>query len=153
MKNYPYPDKPLKTDKEIKDHYETLIFNCLNWLKLDGYRFYVLLPGDDNFTRHDNAGASICVEYPYKKFSVSIQQDSVDKAKKEKPTAPFWENIESSMFHEIMHIITWRGVELAKKRYVTPVDIDENDEFTVDHLTNTFYSVIRETRELRSKKK
>lgn len=135
MKNYPYPDKPLKTDKEIKDYYETLIFNCLNWLKLDGYLFYIKLPGDDKFVDHPDAGASICLEYPYKKFSISIQQGTFDKTKKEKIRSPFWENVESSMFHEIIHIITWRGVELAKKHYVTPTDIDDNDEFTVDHLT------------------
>jgi hypothetical protein len=150
MKNFPYPDKALKTNDQLRGYFEEVIFNTLSWLKLDGYNFYILFPEDDEFFQTDtDAGAAIRLEYPYKKFKVSIQQDTVDKCKSEKLDAPFWLNCEASIFHEIIHIITWRGTELAKQRYVTPTDIDNQDEYTVDHLANVIYPLVKENRKLK----
>lgn len=152
MKNIPIPDKPLKTDAAIRTYHEELIFNALAWLKIDGYIFYVLLPGDHGFIERENAGACISVEYPYKKFKVSIQKDSLDKCKSAKLSETgYWHNVEMSIFHECVHIILWKLGELARRRFTTPDDMTDADEEATDHITHIVCEQVREARKRKKK--
>lgn len=148
MKNYPYPNKKLKDNKDIVAHTLTLVDNALGWLNISGYTYCVLTPDMDghNTDESGDVGANIVVEYPYKKFTISIQQIEVDKCLSQKLDSPFWVNYESMLFHELIHIILWRGQELATKRYVTPTDIEDENEATTDHLTNVIYGLVKELR-------
>lgn len=147
MKNKPIPDKPLKTKDDLRAYYEELIFNALNWLRIDGYVFYVVFKGDDDWVDSAGAGASINVEFPYKKFKVSIQEDSVEKNLSQPlKNKGYWENVESGIFHECIHILVWRLAELAARRYTTPTDVTDAEEELTDHITHMFYPYVRDSR-------
>jgi len=144
---FPFPNKVLKNNSDIEEHLSWIYYNALQWLNLAGYITYFVFPGDKEHTNHEGAGLSIRVEYPYKKIKISVQQDSIDKmlATTDLKHA-LWGNIERSMFHEVIHIITWRLGELSRERYVTPTDIQNEDEFVVDHLTNCLYNLVKDYR-------
>lgn len=146
MKKFPFPDKVLKTNDQIQAHFSELAFNAMLYLKLDGYNFWIMLPGNENFVEHKDSGASITLEYPYKKFSISIQQDTIKKCLTEKINSPFWRHVEESIFHELIHIILWNYVVLARKRFTDPDAIDDFDEFTTDHLTHCIYPLVEQLR-------
>lgn len=146
MKNYPYPDKKLESKEQVEVYYSDLVFNALEHLRIDGYAWYIALPGQEGFTECKEAGASICVEYPYKKFCISLQQDSIDKALVQDLSSPFWKNTERGIFHECIHILVWRLSSLAQKRYVTPTDIEDEEEALTDHLANAFYGAVTDWR-------
>lgn len=152
MKHFPIPDSPLKTDEEIKDHFTDLVFNVMSWLKVDGYAFYVVLPGQDGFVERKDAGACIVVEFPYKKFHVSIQQDSLNKCRNEPlSNTGYWDNIETSMFHEVIHILVWRLAEIAGRRFTTPTDIEDAEEELTDHFAHLIHALVRDGRRMHEK--
>jgi len=151
MKKIPIPDKQLRNDKDIVQHIESLIFNCMEWLQISGYVFYVFLPKNKDHLKSEDAGLSIVVEYPYKKFNVSVQQDSIDKMLTQPiSNVEFWEDIESSVFHECAHILLWKTEELAKRRYTTPTEISDENETVTDHLTHIITSMLQEIRKKRA---
>lgn len=153
MKRLPIPDKPLKTDAEIKQHFTDLVFNAMSWLKIDGYAFFVALPGQDSFKEHKEYGASISVEFPYKKFTISIQQDSVDKARNQSlSNTGYWENVETSIFHEVIHILVWRLSEIAGRRYTTPTDVNDAEEELTDHLAHLIHDIVLQSRKNKRRK-
>lgn len=147
MKKYPIPDKQITKRDELREHIEELFFNAMAYLKIDSYSFTVVFEGEENFVEHKNAGFSITVDFPYRKFHVSVQKDTVDKAfSKTLSTPGFWQNIEHGVFHECFHILGWRLSELARRRYTTPTDIEDADEELADHLANVFVHRIRQIR-------
>lgn len=151
MKKWPYPDKDIKTKDQVRRHFEELIFNALSWLKIDGYTYVTLVPGDADFRERDGAGVCIVVAYPYKKFAVSIQQDSLDKAFKEKRISHFWENVEDGVFHECFHILVWELAEIARMRYATFPQIENSEEALVDHLTHILMPLVKDSRRAKNK--
>ncbi len=147
MKKFPVPNKKLVTDEDVADHITELIFNSLNWLSLDGYAFYVVTPGQPSHSEYKEAGMSIDVEFPYKKFKVSIQEDTVKKCKTEPlSNRGFWENIENGALHECLHVLVWRLAELANRRFTTQQDIRDADEELTDHLTHVIHKLMRDAR-------
>lgn len=139
----PYPDRAILDKQDMNEYITKLVFNAMAWLKVDGYVFYVLFPGDPGFRENQDAGASITVEFPYKKFRISIQQDSMEKMRTEPlSNKAFWRNIESSIFHEVIHILVWRISELAARRFTTQEDIREADEELTDHFTHLIHSLV-----------
>jgi len=150
MKKYPFPNKNLKTLPEVKEHFVELVSNAMNWLMVDGYTWFVLMPDDENHHKDDTAGACIVVEYPYKKFHISIQQSEIDKCLAQKKDSPFWKNLELMMVHEVIHIILWRLEHLAYKRHVTEQDIRDENEAVVDHLANIVHTAMMEVRKNKS---
>lgn len=153
MKHFPYPDHKLKNLKEVREHFEQLFANALSHLCIDGYRSWVLIPGDESFYEEKEAGFCITVKHPYKSFRVSVQQCTIDRALKSPPNSPFFENTEYGVFHECIHILTWASVELARRRYVTPTNIDETDETLVDHLAKVITDLVQKNRILKKRKK
>ncbi len=153
MKVRPFPDKKLKNVQEVENHISELFFGALSWLEIAGYIFWVWTPGQPEFKEHKGAGLSILVDHPYKKFNVSVQQDSVDKMLQAGLDSPVWAALERSVFHECFHILTWHMTDIAQKRYTTPGELDDADESLVDHLANTVYPMVKEIRGLRTKKK
>ena len=145
MKKIPYPDKPLKTNEDVRKHFEGLVSVAVSWLQIDGYCFTVHLPGEEAHEKEDCA-ASIRVKYPYKKFELYVQQDSVTKCLRENLSSPYWLNTEACIFHELIHVILWRGVELAHDRYTRSKEIDDENEFTTDHLTAVIYGLVKSFR-------
>lgn len=153
MKRIPYPDKPLKTDEEIRQYFTDLVFNAMAWLKIDGYAFYVVLPGQSTFTEHEEAGACIKVEFPYKKFVISIQKDSVDKCRTEPlSNLDYWDNAETSIFHECIHILVWRLAEIAGRRFTTQTEIRDAEEELVDHFAHLVHKFVSDQRPKLKKK-
>ena len=152
MKKIPYPDKPILKPIDARKHIEQLVFNTMAWLKIDGYTFVVYLPNEEGHTPYPNASASINVEYPYKKFRVSLQEDSLKKMYGGKLTDPLWENLEECIFHEILHVVMWKIVNIAQMRYTSEREITDIDEETVDQLTHIIYPLVKESREKSRKK-
>lgn len=147
MKKYPIPDKALKSEADMRKYIEELVFNAMGWLKIDGYAFTVHFPHTEDFREVKGSGMCICVEYPYKKFKLSVQQDSMEKMKKEPlSNRGFWENLESSIFHECIHILTARFYEMAERRYTSPDDVKDADEELVDAFTHIIYPIVRDAR-------
>ena len=147
MKKIPIPDKPLKNEKDIYPYIEALVFNCMHWLKIDGYIFFVYLPKDKEHIVHENASVNIIVDYPYKKFWLSIQQDSVDKMLAQPlSNTGYWRNVQTSIFHEIVHILLWKTEVLAKRRYTTPTEMEDENEALTDHLTHIVYGMLEDIR-------
>lgn len=146
MKNFPYPDKKLEDKKQIELHYAELIANALQHLNIDGYVWNILLPGDDGFIEDKDSSAVVSVQYPYKKFNITLQQTLIDSARTEALDSGFWHNTERSMFHECIHVVLWRFAALAEKRYVTQREISEADEEITDHFAIAFYALLRDLR-------
>lgn len=145
MKKYPIPDKPLKNKEAIRTYIETLVFNTMEWLNIAGYTFVVYLPGEEGFSERKNAGISISVQYPYKKFDIYLQEPSVNNILN-KPTDALFSNIECSIFHEMFHLILWKFAELSKERYVTPIELENEEEFITDHLAHIIYPLVKASR-------
>lgn len=152
MKKLPYPDKVLKTDEDIREYCEELVFNTMQWLRLAGYLFFIVLPGEDNHKADDLYGMSISVEYPYKKFFISVQKNSIDKMRNAPVKSPVFVNTERSIFHEMFHVLTWQVTELARRRYTTPTAIEDADEYLVDHLANLVHDLVEQIRKSKNKK-
>lgn len=146
MKKFPYPDKVLTTKEQIRTHIEDLTENAMNYLKVCGYTFHASIPGNASFQKHQDAFLSISMIYPYKKFVISVQQQCLSELIDAPLKSAIWENTERSVFHEIIHIILWRGTELAQTRFVTPTDIENENEFTTDHLANVIHPLVEELR-------
>lgn len=148
MKKYPYPSpqKKLKTVDDVSQYITDLTWNALNWLKMDGYVFFVHTPKMEGFHETKESGMNINVTWPYKKFNISIQQNSIDSCLKSNPGDPFWDNMEDSVFHEVFHVVLWRIDAIADKRYTTPIEMSDANEYTVDHLTHCFMPLIRDLR-------
>lgn len=146
MKTYPFPNKKLKTTEDVRSHFGELIANAMNWLMLDGYTWYVIMPDEQKWHEDVNAGATITVEYPYKKFQISIQRSEVEKCLAQKKDSPFWKNLEGMMVHEVLHVVLWRLEHLAYQRHVTEQDIKDENEAVVDHLANVIHSAMQEVR-------
>lgn len=146
-KQYPIPFKKLKTKEDVKTYIEDLVWNAMTWLKIDGYVFSVLFEGDELFHEDIGYGVSISVQYPYKKFYVSVQKDSLDKCLTQPLSNDgYWNNVEQSIFHECIHILLWRLGEVARRRFTTPEDLTDADEEAVDHLTHIIVDLIRDKR-------
>lgn len=116
------------------------------WLKIDGYIWYLLIPGDKGFRESSDAGACIVTEFPYRKFFISIQQDSIDKVLNEKTTALIFKNIERSMVHELLHVLFAPLAEIARKRFVTGSELVDAEETAVDHLSICIHEMICDVR-------
>lgn len=142
MKKWPIPDRALKNNKDIRDHITELVFNCLAWMRLDGYAFFVTLPGDDEWFEDKEsasygvpAGISVTLDFPYKKFTIAIQKDSINNLLKQPlSNSGYWNNLEGSVLHEVTHILVWRIAEIGRRRWTTPKDIEDAEEELVDHI-------------------
>lgn len=152
MNKFPYPDQKPKDKKEVELHFAELVSNALEHLNIGGYTWNILLPDEDGFSEDKDAGASITVEYPYKRFAISIQQNTIDRALKAELDSGFWPNAERSMFHECFHILTWRISVLSEKRYVTQREINDADEELVDHLAIVFLESVKDWRKEKNAK-
>lgn len=152
MKKYPYPDKKIGTKEDVDGYLAELFHNALHRLNIEGYIYYFLYPGDLDYYASPSAGLTILVKYPYKKFYVSIQQNSLDKMYAAKSGEPVWKSIERSVFHECLHIILWQLEEVARKRWTTPDELNEANEAATDHLANVIYPLIEELRTLKNGK-
>jgi len=153
MKKLPIPDKQPKNNNDIEKHIDELVFNCLHWLMIEGYTFTIYLPKDKDFFVDEGASASIRVDYPYKKFAISIQQDTIDKMLSQpKSNVCFWKNLETAILHECIHILLWKTEELAKRRYTTPTEIQDENEATTDHLTHIIDYMIDKIRKKNDRK-
>lgn len=147
MKRFPIPDRPIKTKKEGRLYVEELVFNSMQWLNIFGYVFTVHFPGDDDFREASGSGACIVVEYPYKEFKISIQEHSWKLFQSESPkNTGFWNNVESSILHECVHILVWPLAEMANRRYTTQEDIRDCEERLTSHLENLIHPFMRSSR-------
>lgn len=81
MKNWPYPDKKLTTDKSISDYIYGVFSNALGYLDISGYRTYIVFPGEEYFNSDSNSSFTINVRYPYKSIYLSMQPDTVENVK------------------------------------------------------------------------
>lgn len=153
---YPHPKKRIATLEQVRSHIEDLISNVAdNYLDIgNGMRIYVLLPGDDAWSdaSKEDAGMTVMVQYPYKRCFVSVQQTTIDKMLKHKPSENFWENLERSVFHELLHVVLWDVMAKASMRYISTRDLEDTEESVVDHLTACFIRLLRNYREERDKK-
>ena len=137
MKNFPIPDKKPKNNNDIMEHVDELVLNCLHWLMIEGYTFIIYLPNNKNHFVQPETSATITVEYPYKKFALSVQQDTIEKMLSEPiSNVGFWKNLETAILHECIHILLWKTGELARRRYTTHIEIQDENEATTDHLTH-----------------
>lgn len=143
---YPYPSKVLKTEGAVENYIGSLVSNALSWMRIDGYTFFVLMPGADQWVEDKEAGMSIKVKYPYKSFYVSVQVSTVKNILNAPRDYFGFPNTEKLVFHEVIHILFWHLSELAQRRYVTPTDIIDAEESAVDHLSNVIIGLIRDMR-------
>ena len=146
MKKFPYPDKEIKTVKQAEEHIVELVYNAMSWLRIDGYNFYITTPKEYSFVEREGSGIVITTEYPYKKFHISLQQDSIDKMLKAKKDAAVWINIEKSIMHEMFHLVLHRLTAMAHKRFLSPSEVEDTEEYLVDHLVSVFYPYMENSR-------
>lgn len=140
---FPYPVRALTTYEDVRTFTEGLIFNCMEYLQLSGYKFYVVLPGEKEYKEIKEAGASVDLEYPYKRFKIILQETSVNNVLAEKNlTAASWKNFEKMVFHECLHIVLWHLTQIGEKRFISGREIDEVNETTTDHLTHVIQDLV-----------
>ncbi|MES2212205.1 MAG: hypothetical protein V4490_03600 [Pseudomonadota bacterium] len=147
MKKIPYPPKQLKTKQKAKEYLVELVSNAMSWLKIDGYAFSILSQSDTDFEHDADAGFCITVQFPYKKFRISVQESCLKDLCEVKPSnKQYWERIERSIFHEVIHVLVWRIAELGGRRFTTAKDIHDAEEELTDHLAIAFYALLDEHR-------
>ncbi len=152
MKKYPFPDAKPANRKEAEEWLTTVFNNTLKFLNISGYPWFLFFPEDEGHGKSESSSLSILVKYPYKRFEVSVQQDTLEKMYKAKEDSFFWKNLEGSIFHECIHIILWDLGEIARKRYTTPTEYADKDEFVTDHLAAVFHDLADQLRTAKSDK-
>ncbi len=148
---FPFPTKKLKNNKDISEHVAGLIHNAMPWLMLDGYRLFVMTPDEKGFIESKDASMCVTIKFPYRVIIVSVQQCTVDDCLSSEPSAHYWENLEHSAFHEAVHVILWRLVEIARRRTITEQELDDEEEFVTDHLANIIHQCVKDSRKPRKK--
>ena len=151
MKKPPYPDNELKTVAECEKYVIDLTYNSLSWLRIDGYNWYIANPKDKDFVHMEGSGFVITTTYPYKKFHISLQQDSIDKMIGVKKNSEIWVNIEKSILHETFHLLLSRLVAQAHKRFLSPNEVTDHEEYVIDHLVGVFYPLLSNHRDKNKK--
>lgn len=144
----PFPKPPiLPTNvKKAREVFEDMVSNCMAWMKLDGYTFQILFKDEQGFKHDEDAGLTVNVEFPYKKFNIHVQPDTYARMVDPKGIRPFWINLERSIMHELTHVILWELAIKGHTRYVRKDELLEAEEAAVDHIANVMHSMLQETR-------
>lgn len=141
-----FPTKAPKNDKQVESYFVELALVIAKHLNISGYKIFVYMPKDEGWHdgSDDDAGITVRVEYPYKSIKISLQKDTVEKAKKCAVPSGFWSNSVHGMIHEMTHVMLWNLMAVARARCITKRELDDLEETTVDHIANLLHSLLRD---------
>lgn len=135
--------------KEIEKFVAERFRQVMNVLDLDGYKFYVLQEGDNDWSEPANRSFSVRREYPYKRIFLYVGSDIGT----EDPCG----NMADTLIHEGTHIVLWELCEVARDRFINEGQLEKAQEETTDRLAEVISrqnDTIQELRkELRSERK
>ncbi len=139
-----YPTKLLRTPAAVEEYAGNLAHEICALLGIAGYKIYIYMPGTNEWHKADDAAMSIRVEYPYKKICISVQKDTLEKCATAKlSSGGYWDSFVHGMIHEIIHVILWDLMEVARARVITKRELDDVEEKTTDHIANVIHKMLR----------
>lgn len=141
-----YPTKKFKSDDDVESYIQSVTLTVMARLGIAGYKVFIFMPGDESW--HDaedrNAGLTVRVDHPYKKINLSVQVDTLKKARREPITSGFFGNLVHGIVHEMVHVILWDLVVIARARCITMRELDDMEEKTTDHFANILNALLRQ---------
>lgn len=113
----------------MKEKVRNIFIQYLEKLNLHGYEITVLTEKDKGWEKPKNDTYNTSVDYPYKRVFLHVGKDA--------------ETNSNFLLHEAFHVLLWRYTYLAESRFLRKKELEHEEEHIVDHLTNTFYPILK----------
>ena len=113
----------------MKKEIRRVFTKYLEKLNIYGYEVVILVKGDKGWENPTSDTYDVFVLHPYKRILLNVGKDAKLNT--------------DDLLHEAFHVVLWSYAHLAESRYTTKQELTNEEEHVVDHLTNTFYTLLK----------
>ena len=123
----------MKTHKTLVSHFNLFKLDCDKWLEFFGIHGFGVSYVHTN--SDDLAEAT---------YNIMTRSATISLGKDWGTTKPTPEELDATAFHEVCHLLIGRLSVIARSRYISESEIQEEDEHIVRVLENKIYPLIKE---------
>jgi hypothetical protein len=100
-----------------------------------GYNTFIYFRGDKGYIQPKHDYLSISCGLPYKDIRLFIGSHGIEEYKESK------KRLKEGLYHEAFHVVVSKYAKVARSRYCSLEQIEDEEETLVDHLTNIIIKI------------